>query len=391
MKDVVIIGGGPAGVTASLLFSKKGKSTTLITTKWNLAFSSGAFDLFIPPSENPSTPEEALSSLVKNYPEHILVKITNKKREIIREGIEAINSIYPFFKIVKGNEKFYHYISDMGNSKKSWGALKWVASMEEFENLKEKIVVLPSNFIGRKAKQVVEIINLWTHCDFQLIEVKGSLESYYETLKDPEVKTLLISITKERNENFLLPPIFCGDYGKPKFVMEFLPTFESLNGIWLKDSAIEMMTKNGVEIIEEEVIELEIKNGRVIKAITDTGREVKGDVFIISTGKFLGGGMNFRGERIKDWLGKFLTTSKTSKDHSVLLTNPHPLHSQGIFSIGLKIDEKMRVYIDENKKFDNLFACGMIISNVDPFSWSMGFGFSSLTAYILSKNIDESQ
>jgi anaerobic glycerol-3-phosphate dehydrogenase len=385
MKEVVIIGGGPAGVTASLLFSKKGKSVSLITDRWTLLFSSGCFDTFIPPDENPSTPEEAISSLFKNHPHHVLAQITGGKEEVIWEGMEVLSSIYPFFTLVKENEKFPNYISDMGNTKKSWGGLKWIATKEHFENFKEKILVLPSNFLGRKAKFFAEFIKTFTGFDFQLVEIKGSLEGYYESLKNPELKTSIISAIKEGHEGILLPPIFCGDYGKLKSAKELLPTFESLNGLWLKELLLDMLKKHFVEIIEEKVVDLEIKNGKGHKAITDKGREVEGNMFIISTGKFLGGGMRFSEEKIKDWMGKFLTTSKASKEQSALLSNPHLAHSQGVFSIGLKIDEKMRVYKDEGKKVDNIFACGTIISNVDPFSWSMGFGFSALTACILFK------
>jgi anaerobic glycerol-3-phosphate dehydrogenase len=387
MKDVVIIGGGPAGITASLLFSRNGKKVSLITDRWTILFSSGCFDILIPPDENPSTPEEAISYLFRNHSHHVLARITGGKEEVIWEGMEILSSIYPFFVLVKKGEKFSNYLSDMGNTKKSWGSLKWVATKEYFENSREKILVLPSNFLGVKTKFFAEVIKTCTGLDFQLFEIKGSLESYYESLKNPELKTSIISSIGEEEKSFLLPPLFCGDYGKLKSAKELLPTFESLNGLWLKEVLVEILRKNAVEIIEEKVVDLEIKNGKGHKVITDKGREVEGDVFIISTGKFLGGGMKFSEEKIKDWMGKFLTTSETSKDHSALLSNFIPAHSQRIFSIGLKIDENMRVYRDEGKRMDNIFACGMIISNVDPFAWSMGFGFSALTAYILSKKL----
>lgn len=368
MKDVVIIGGGPGGVTAALLFSKMGKSTSIITERWTLLFSSGTFDLFIPPDENPSTPEDALCSLFRNHPEHILARITRRNKEIVWEGLETLSSIYPFFTISKENEKFHNYISDMGNTKKSWGALKWIAHKEYFEGRGKNSLVLPSDFLGRKGKSLLEIIRAWTGLEFNLIEIKN---------KNPELKTSIISAIMERDENFLLPPIFCGDYGRLRSAKELLPTFESLNGLWLNEVVFESLIKNDVDVIEERVVHLEIRNRRALKAITDKGKEVEGDFFIISTGKFLGSGCP----------GRFLKT-KEVKEYSALLTSPNPTHSQGLFSIGLKVDEKMRVYEEYGRGIENIFACGMVISNVDPFSWSMGFGFSALTAYILSKSID---
>jgi len=389
MKDVVIIGGGPAGITASLLFSKDGKKVSLITDKWTILFSSGCFDLFIPPNENPSTPEEAISSLFRNHPYHILVQITGGKEEVIWEGLEVLSSIYPFFQLRKKNENFPYYISDMGNAKKSWGGLKWIATKEHFENFSKRTLVLPSNFLGKKARSLAEVIKACTGFDFHLVEIKGSLEGYYESLKNPEVKTSIISAIEEGNEGILLPPLFCGDYGKLRSARELLPTFESLNGLWLKEFLLDILKKNAVEIIEEKVVDLEIREGKGRKVLTDKGKEVKGDIFVIAAGKFLGGGMTFYGEKVKDWMGKFLTTSTASKEHSALLSTLSPVHSQQIFSIGLKIDEKMRVYRDEGKRLENIFASGSIISNVDPFSWSMGFGFSALTSYLLSKAIHE--
>lgn len=380
-KDVVVIGGGIAGITSALLFSEKGKSVLLITDKWTTLFASGLFDLFIPPDENPSTGGEALRSLFKNHRHHILARLLRRREDLVWEGLHFLSSLYPFFSLLKkGDERFSHYISDMGTFKKSWGGLRWIATVENLEGGGEKFFIWPRGLMGRRAEMLSAIMRRFTGIDFRAVEVDTGCKSYYEFFNNPEEKIKIISRIKGRNALFLLPPLFCGDYGGAHGCCEVFPTLESLNGLWMKEVLLDMMRKKGVEIREEKVKDIRILNGKAVRVIAEK-EEIEADLFVLATGKFLGDSWNL--------LMRFLTTNKGRKTSSALLTNPHPFHSQAFFSIGLEVDEKMRVLDREGNKIGNFLACGSLISNVDPFAWSMGMGFSALTAYLLYKFADE--
>lgn len=428
MRDIVVIGGGLSGVCAILESFKKVKNVLLIKGGTGAtALSSSAFDIvgdnlgkIIPNYEGKFNIKDNIEFLCQKYKFHPY-KILGKNNE------ELLNQIYSnlenFFEILEdvgisyiGTYQYSEILTSLGTFKKTSYFPKNVASSKIFYEKDNRIL-----FLGIKnLKSYNRLLNFsfpklpQEHIEYEELSLNDLKE---KDLTEIEIGRLIdndnffdnfleevFSILKRKKEitHIIFPPIIGLDksflrinqlYEKLGITcLELLGSYNSIHGLRLQKALDKIIKEKNIEYKIGKVTHFTSENGK-IKSVTckineNFEEEIEGKVFILSTGKFIGGGINPRTLKESIFnLPLFYEDEKIEISNISNLINNSLGEKQKIFSIGVKFDNDLRILNEKDIPiYSNLLGCGSILRGYDYIYDKTGLPLALFTGKIAGKN-----
>lgn len=408
--ELMIIGGGMAGMAASLFAANNGVKTFQTGNTSELNFASGLIDLMgvFPVSEGTvcENPFEAIETLSKTLPAHPLTKIPAEEIHNALDGfLDVLNASGLAYR--RDREKNHLMITSMGTVKPTHCVP--AAMMEGVNAYQDKtpcLIVDIERMKGFSAKQIAGTLkNGWPEISAATISLpaaKGevfseavatSLENS-DVLKQfaqnilPHIKTskvvglpAVLGMEKSQQVREQLEALL----GVPVFEIPMLPP--SLPGIRIRDTFESALREKGVTLFGQKKI-LSVENADSGKLIFTIGEDfesesfkVEADAAVLASGRFLGSGLK----------ADYATITETIFDIPVFQPESRQQwHSRDFFdkdghqinSAGIEIDELFRPLAKNGKPFlNNVFAAGSILAHNDWTRMKSGAGSAIATAY----------
>jgi len=361
--DVVVIGSGIAGTTSALAARKKGKSVCVVTKGAGASeLSSGLFDGISPESENIKT---------------------------------AIEFFKEKFSDIEFKEAFY--ISDMGYVKSACGALKCFGSINK--DIKYVRIFWINGLYGMSGREIKDAISFHLNrmsfknvsIDVQDVLFKRFEGRYFIRYQDlmgrkDVYDELFEKYLKLEDEKQVFIPL-CGSIEQIER-MALFPTFDSPSGLYLKRRFEEVLKKENIDFVLDEVISANWSNSSIKSLILKNNGELEADYFVLASGSFISGGLFSFSNKIKERIFnlKIVIENMEIEDAYPLDWLNYSLkNSQLFFKAGVKVDKYMRgISKDTNKPYENLFCAGSVVATED-YSNRKGM-YSILTGYISGMN-----
>lgn len=317
--DVVVIGGGFAGLMAALISAEENKSVTLLTYgAGTFPLNSGLIDLlgYDEKQQSVESPKAALKDLAKEHPYH---KIGYDTVELAIQYFQRLSKRQGF-PYVGTTEKQQWIPTAAGQMKPSCLVPE---SMQGNICFEKKNIVLAGikNLKDYDAQLKASNIKKWLGDDkkYQIMEIETGMESdrdlttldiarWYNNEKNTE--SLLGQLKSMDGEDtvFLLPQILGTQHAKVYSrlqaelkgnIVESTGLPPSPNGMRLRDMLLAALRQRNVRIVEKAKVTGAIGENNVCKAvIADTHvreQTYYADRFILATGGFYSGGLSMEG------------------------------------------------------------------------------------------------
>lgn len=412
-SDVVVIGGGFAGLVAALASAKCGKSVTLLTYgEGTLTLNSGVIDVL--GFDEHHAPVENPLAAIENLPaSHPYQKI----------GTKALEEAVDFFTgVARKNHIPYHGSLDrqmmvptaVGTLKPTCLAPHSLSGSEVFPG-KKKIVVVGikglKDFYGDIMMENLKK-SLGEDKSYELIEVNTGLTGGRDITTQDVARWMdtdegTSSFSKQLGKAkslqsgsttdvlFVVPQVL-GTKGHACYqtissrvgtdVVETTCLPPSVNGMRLQTLLIDSLRELGVDIVENTKVVRAEKNGAVATAvIAQTASNEKryyAKKFILATGGFYSGGITMRDfeqpkEVIFDLPVYFVKGEENWSNKELFSDQP-----QGFAKTGILTDESLRP-VDGNGKrvFDNVYVVGRNLGGYDFCFEHSGNGVALASAY----------
>lgn len=408
--ELMIIGGGLAGMAASLFAADNGIKTFLAGSTRELYYASGLLDLMgVFPAAGENTfenPYEAVEKIRKEMPSHPYAKIPAADiKKSLERFAEVLNTGGLGYS--REEEKNQLMITSMGTVKPSHlipGSM--MAGVRAYQEKTPCLIVDIDRMKGFSAKQIKETLTEeWP-------DISSATVSFPSLKGEVFAETVAVSLeTPAVLEQFaasILPHIKTGKavglpavlgmeksakvietletmLGVPVFEIPMLPP--SLPGIRLRTVFESALKEKGVTLLaQKKILSVETagSGGLIFTVGNDDDREplkVKADAAVLATGRFLGGGLKADYTTITETLFDIPVSQPESRQgwHSrdFFDTDGHPINTAGI-----ETDELFRPLAGNGKPVvETLFAAGSIIAHNDWTRMKSGAGVAIATAY----------
>ncbi len=408
--ELMIIGGGIAGMAASLFAANNGIKTFQTGNTSELSFVSGLIDLMgvFPVSEGEiyENPFEAIEAVSKTMPSHPLTKITTSDIHLALDGVlELLNT--NDLSYVREREKNQLMITSMGTVKPSHCIpFSMMDGVKAYREKSPCLIVDIKRMKGFSARQIAETLKgEWPEISSATIpfpERKGeifaeataiSLENYeilkqfakniLPHIKDSKVVGLpaVLGMEKSRQVKETLEKLI----GVPVFEIPMLPP--SIPGIRIRNTFESALRKKGVTLFSQKKIlsaERTDSGSHIFTIGEDSQSEsfkVEAKAVILASGRFLGNGLKADYFKIRETIFDIPVSQPENRQkwHSrdFFDKEGHPINIAGI-----EIDEFFRPLASNGKPFlDNVFAAGSILAHNDWTRMKSGAGSAIATAY----------
>jgi len=406
-NDIVVIGGGLAGLMAAAVATKRGKKVTLLSLgSGTLTIGGGIVDVmgYLDGGKIAATPS---AGLLQVGPEHPYKKI----------GRPAIEESIKFFKEICEQEG-YPYIGNLDETQ--WvptaaGTVKPTClvprTMDTTELKKaDKVIVLgfeslkdfypnliTKNFkkISRFAEKEYETVMI----DPQLADGRDVTALDVARWLDTE-EGLANCIEKMRKviepgSVVIIPPVlgtrpsyYVAEKLEQALGCHFIETAAvppSITGLRLRTMLVKYLKRNGVKIVEQAIVAKSIvedgKCAAVITAGVDRERTYYAKSFILANGGFYGGGLLAEPGKVIEPI--FNLPVEAPADHELwanysLFSN----EAQPFAKLGLDVDEKMRpLDANGNVLINNVFVAGRNLRGYDYSFEKSGNGVAIASGY----------
>ncbi len=398
--DVVIIGGGLAGLTAGLALQEKGKRTAIVSAGQNaLHFSSGAFGLL-----DAEDPLQAAKELPEHHP------YARIGAENLPKYTEAAKALFGKAGIALNGEPLKNgwRLTPQGGLKRAWMTLPEVDIFPDKEAVK-----------GHK----VLIVNLLGYLDFNTSFLALGLEKQgcscrIETLRLPEMERLRENPSEMRSVNIarvmdsawikvaaeiktlvkdedwiILPQVFgLKDATVPDRIREAVPAKVLFVGTMppsVPGMRTQMQLKKAYEALGgtfqmgDEAISAKTEGSRVLSVSTRNLGEVKAAEFVLATGSYFSKGIASDMNHVFEPL--FGVDVLQDEGRSAWY-DPDFFSPQAFLSYGVATDGQFRVLKDQ-APMDNLHAVGSVLGGARSLELGCGAGVAILTALSVAEMI----
>jgi glycerol-3-phosphate dehydrogenase subunit B len=426
-KEIVVIGGGFAGITACIKLSELGYTPILITKGAGASFMfSGSYDIsskinskYLNKSE--LSLKEQIYYLKKENINHPFNKITDIETTL-KEGFSLLNRKLDLgLSDLNLNAKNHLLITQSGYIKESalidkdfldmtidtmlssgenYGILNFTLFKnffyeEIFHNLNEikKEKGSESNFfiVNFDFLKRFSDVNLKTYDLARILEKDDLYKRIIDDIYD--------IISKENLKGVITPAVWGIDKQEEikkymKNRIKFIETVSltpSIAGIRFMKKVKNYLNKNKINVINEEVVSFDYEN-KIIKSITtNKGRNINVEAIVLATGKFIGGGITIDKNLYRESIfslplfynGKPLT--EFSEDE---LFNDDYFLKHNIYSVGVKTNNRLQpLNYNEKIVFNNLFIAGNVLADYNYIENEGGVGVAVATGYKAAKSL----
>lgn len=412
--DVIIIGGGLAGLTCGLRLQKNGKKCAIISAGQSaMHFSSGTFDLLgrLPDGTEVENPSAAIASLGKNHPYTVLG--SEKVMKYAKEAPAFLESCG--LKVSGSAEKNSWRITPTGERKPSW------LTLDDFTPLASK-----DEKIGDKAL----IVNILGYLDFNTkfladsFERQGTkcrivsirLDEMERLRKNPsEMRATNIARVMDRDgvwekaaeqireklqgeDVIVLPAVFglkdhevvgklrqaCGV--KTMFVATMPPSVPGIRSQMTLKTEFEKA--GGRFFIGDTVIDADFdEDGKVKSVGTANFGDIRifADDFVLASGSFFSKGLVATPEKVTEPIFGVDLTYMEGRENWF---DMNFWNRQNYISFGAAIDSNLNAAI-EGRTVRNLYAIGSLIGGSNTLYEGCGGGIAMITAMAAADNILE--
>lgn len=400
-SDVIVIGGGIAGLMAANVAAKHGKKVTVITYgSGSFPLFSGAFDFFGRDAEGNfiSSPAKGIENLPAAHP---YKKI----------GIDYITGAIDFFKNLAGtyNLPYVGTIEKQIPVVTAAGTLKYsclVPKSMDATNLNKAKKIFVVAIKGLKdfyAEMIAENLKKFLRKEITAVEIDlnflggRDINSYdaAQFMSDDALKDAIGQLKNFGSGNdvaFIIPPILGiegnaiynavkNSIGAEIFETTCLPP--SPVGMRVQKVLVNALQDSGVKIFENtKVLRVLKENDKVTGVVVQTAVREKfyrAEKIILATGGFFGGGIVMRQfekpqETVFDLPIYFVKGAENWSNENLFSASP-----QGFSMTGILIDENLQPL--DVKGFENVFVVGNDIGGADfIFERSLG-GIALASAY----------
>lgn len=405
-SDVIVIGSGPAGLTAACSAAARGRKVTIISAgSGTLASCGDSIDFLGYTKGNPvTTPWDALDNLNKNHPYTILGK------DKIESAFNAITQIAGDFgwPCIQPNNKQNRYIPTIaGTLKPTWFAPLY-SGLDNFVNAQNILVLGFNNFKDCNPRLIARQLALYpalSHKKFIPAFISMPLQNRHRSLTVLDIARFLdtkdglewmckqIQQFSGNYDAALIPPV-CGTHAN-KHVWETLsetlhaPLIEmaspppGVGGLRLREIFLDYLSKRNVAFVENAKISGTYSQQKICKAVfsTENGeqRSYDAEQFIIATGGILGGGITANPVSLREEIFNIpinIPDTESSWTHKDIYA-PH-----AIAMAGVTVDETLRATAsDKSILFENVRFVGRTLGGYDYCSEKSGLGVSIATGW----------
>lgn len=407
-SDVVVIGGGFAGLMAALTSAKRGESVTLLTYgEGTLTLNSGVIDV-LGYDEKHNYVKNPLAGIEKLPQNHPYQKI----------GKKALQDAVKFFCEImqEGNLPFVGSLDKqvlvptaVGTLKPTCFAPKSLDGSDVFANKKKIIIVGIKGLKDFYDDIMLENFQkaLAEKTDYEIVEVDTGFHGGRDILTQDVARWLDTpdgqeSFVKQlepyggsRDVLFVVPQILgtkdcaCYEMMRSRLEADIVETTAlppSINGMRVQSILMRALRKMGVDIIENTKVLRAITNGTKATAVVaqsaSNEKTYYADRFILATGGFYSGGITMRDfeqpkETIFDLPVYFVKGEENWTNKELFSDKP-----QGFAKTGVLTDETLRPIDAKGKRvFDNVYVVGRDLGGYDFCFEHSGNGVALASAY----------
>lgn len=410
--DIVIIGGGLAGLTAAIALAKKNIRTALVSTgQSSLHFNTGSQGLIGFDSKHNAAIETLplLSSLPQSHP-YIRTGIS----ETLAYASEAAKLLAEAGLQMNGDCKCNHSrISAMGALLPSWLTLEGMATIENLKKLPGKRLALVGidgflDFYPRFIAASLEKEGF--ECDIKTIttdELKRMRQSESEmrasnisrVLTGDNLRKLADAINaavQPGNADAVLMPAVTGsecpgDYSRLRDLVEtplvYCATMgQSVPGIMMQKLLMQCFLRSGGTCFMGDSVKQASFDGKTIKSIYTHnlgGDPLTASGYIFAGGSFFSHALKALPDRIIEPVFDLDVVSPGQRDQWF---DKDMFAPQPYMKAGIATDDTFRA-IRHGDTVDNLYVAGSSLSGADSISEGSGAGVAMISALHVAKNI----
>jgi len=388
--DIVIIGGGMAGLVSSIYLSKKGYKTALVSKGDPICcISSGCIDLL----KTDDNPLENIGNLPEVHPYR-------------RAGKENVKKSFVYFKEMMEEAGLPYYGEEETNrtifspiAKKRETALVPMSMKEadirngeslhiiSFKGIKD---FFPGYFTDKFSNSKCSVYNdagkttISIATQFDNSDFRERFFNWIGDLNISEDKIAVPAILGTKNPEYIMAEIESRT-GKKIFEIPTLPP--SIPGLRLFRTMKAHAVKHGVDLFWGDAISeyKEDKNRISSLIINKPGRPtiIEGKSFILATGSFVSGGLFAEKTDVRETVFNLPVSIPEEEErlNSNFFNPGHPIGKAGI--------RTFENYKPKDSKLENLFIAGSILENSQIMKYQCGHGLALVTGLEAAVNCEE--
>ncbi|HBQ30407.1 anaerobic glycerol-3-phosphate dehydrogenase subunit GlpB [Mitsuokella multacida] len=406
-SDVIVIGGGMAGMIAALASAKDGKRVTLLTYgEGTLPLNSGVVDILAYDSRHQYVrdPMAAIESLPEDHPYHRI------GRKAIEEGITFFREVMAAHGLPYAGTFEQHLLvpTAVGTLKPTSFAPRSLAGSRGFKG-RRKIVVISirglKDFYGSIMLENLKKA-LGEHRSYEIAVVDPQLGGGRDITTQDVARWLESDrgghdfVTQLRSRGgsdvlFIVPQVLgLKDGALHEELEERLGTSlvettclpPSVNGMRVQRILRDALRDAGVDIVENtRVVGSKVEDGRAVSVLAQGAarkKEYRADCFILATGGFYSGGITMREfdqpqEVVFNLPVSFVRGEENWANDKLFSNQP-----QGFARTGIMTDEAMRpIDAEGHAVLENVRVCGRMLAGYDFCFEHSGNGVAISSAY----------
>ena len=415
--DVVIIGGGFAGLSAVQQAIERGLTCCVIADKTGASqHFSGAFDLIDPRWLNrqagvsePVQLSDSIESFIRAHPQHLYATSAEHDADFTRKLPHAMQSFLQFYNLPHDGDGEQNAIvfAATGAPKPTAFALAGMSLSPQDIAANPAVTFLhtphltdyPQNLIAANLQKIFHTVTPirfdWT------VNTSSPLAFLLQEFENESSVERLITQLRGKMGGatvLFLPPILGirqADVNRSKLasalgvrVVELLSALPSTAGLRFKSGIEQKFAQNNITRIAGRVTsftaEEQCLQTVTVKSASD-GEDVilSAKEFILASGKFTGGGIRHQ-DRFEESIFNLPlscgVTPVTAQSHVSSLLAPHAHDAQAFLSLGVTVDAAGRPTAHGRPLWQNLKACGHVLTGFDFTRERCGFGASVASA-----------
>lgn len=415
--DLAIVGAGFAGLTAAKLAFERKLNFCLIAKHFGAtAHFSGAFDFcrmdvdaILAKKSDSFSWQKALQKFLSKHPKHLYAQLAEKNSSFVKNVLLQMQEILRFYQIDFIGDEDSPVLAFGASGQPKLTALAMAPqgiSLSQWNHV-EEIFVLDIPFVSdypvativKTLKKYVSQVHVlkWQEAPVNRTSPLASLNQAMDA--QPEGLQQLQELFKKQahpSSLILFPPILGVKNSLENFqklkkdvsghVVEMLSQLPSLSGLRLQEKVKKTFKEKSIEWIPSQVSSLKTSDKKVLSCHfkqESQEQEIHFHELILATGKFIGGGIQHDGHFKESLLDLPLAVNKTflsPQTHVTQLLHKEALAKQPFLQIGVQVDAKGHPVFQNQVAFENLKACGQLMTGFDWTREHCGFGMSVATA-----------